>query len=332
MNNKLIGFRLEIFGDSPVLDDIDANARVIEEIAALCENHTSDPDAEYQIRILPSNLSISPMLNFEVADGDGKPNLLYIYDRLVNDWLANLPHDIPGRTRITKEKVIRRLAVDLILARINISHKPFYAGNDYTSDHSTRNIDDAESSNPESMVESHGTGTSRRPSLSASEKGGTPDPQSFKDNRPPVYSSLSTLTTFTAKSSRSRNTKAILSHWVPGMDPATYSWQRTVQNQEEDGRKRNSRSATPKRRSRTKTPQSVPMSSPAPTIVPEFGSQPTGPPPRRGVLPGVLLSSQVTGIEEDLPMTQIERGLFGGREANKKTALKSRKKKRAAGF
>lgn len=315
-----------------MLDDIDANARVIEEISSLCESHTSDPDAEYQIHVLPSNIGISPMLDFELADGDGKPNLLYIYDRLVNDWLANLPHNIPGRTRITKEKVIRRLAVDLILARINISHKPFSTGNDYISDHSTRNIDDAESSNPESTVESHGTGISRHPSLSASEKGGTPDPQTLKENRPPVYSSLSTLTTFTAKSTRSRNTKAILSHWAPGMDPATYSWQRTVQSQEDDGRKRNSRTSTPKRRTRTKTPQSIPMSSPAPTIAQEFGSQPTGAPSRRGVLPGVLPSSQVTGIEEDLPMTQVERGLFGGREANKKTALKTRKKKRAAGF
>lgn len=328
MNDQLTSLRLEIFGSSPVLDDIDANARIIEEICSLCEHHTSDPDAEYQIHVLPSNIAISPMLDFETTDSDGKPNLLYIYDRLVNDWLANLPHDIPGRTRITKEKVIRRLAVDIILARINISHKPFSTGSDYFSDQQTKHLDEAESSNPESTVESHGTGTSRRPSLSASEKGGTPDPQTLKENRTPVYSSLSTLTTFTTKSFKSRNTKAILSHWVPGIDPATYSWQRTVQSMEDDGRKRMSRSATPKRRSRTKTPQSIPMSSPAPTIAQEFGSQPAGAPSRRGT----LQSSQVTGVEEDLPMTQVERGLFGGREANKKNALKSRKKKRAAGF
>lgn len=340
VNARLTNLRLEILGSSPLLDDIDGNARAIGDITSLCEHHTADPENEYKLHTLPSNLAISPVIDFATAESDGKLKLVYIYDRLVNDWLSNLPLDIPGRTRITKEKVIRRIAADLILAQISISRKPD-TENDIYSNQRIEHQDNAESSNPETSVESHRAGTPRRPSFSASEQGrdGSTfrndfDFQPLKENKAPIYSSLSSLTTFKAQPSKSRNMDAMLSHWVPGMDPATYNWQRTVQSVEDDGYQRMSRSATPKHRSRKKTPQAVAMSSPAPPAISpappltqEFGSQPTGAPLRRGILP----SSQ-TAMEEDLPMTQVERGLFGGREANRKNAIKTRKKKRAAGF
>ena len=342
MNTRLTVLRLEIVGSSPILDDIDGNARAIEDITSLCELHASDPENAYQLHTLPSNLAISPMVDFATAEGGGKLSLVYIYDQLVNAWLSNLPVDIPGRTRITKEKVIRRLAADLLLAQINISHKPSDTKNEIYPNQQIQHQDDAESSNPEISVESYRARTPRRPSLSASEKGrdgstfrSDLDSRPAKDSGPPVYSSLSSLTTFKTQSSKSRNTEAILSHWVPGIDPATYNWQRTVQSVEDDGYQRMSRSATPKHRSRKKTPQAIAMSSPAPPAISpappltqETGSQPTGTPLRRGILP----SSQVTAMEEDLPMTQTERGLFGGRETNRKNAMRMRKKKRAAGF
>ena len=275
----------------------------------------------------------------------GKLNLIYTYDGLVSGWLSHLPHDIPGRTRITKEKVIRRLAADIALSRINISRK--LPDGETDPNELFRHHPDAESSNPETRFDFHKTETPRLSSLPASEIGGN-DTTSRSDlatgnsglsnsqplDRVPVYSSLSSLTTLRSQPSMSRSAEAVLSHWVPGTDPAAYDWQKTVHSVEGEESQGTSRATTPKRKSRKKTPQGIGMSSPAPPSTPAapaihgWGSQPTSGGPSRVT----LQSSQVTALDEDLPMTQLERGVFGGREANKRSATKTRKKKRAAGF
>lgn len=338
---KLTHFRLEVFGSSFLLDDIEKSAQAIEGVILLCKQRESNPQIEHRFSILP----ILPLMQLTVAnESEGKPNLVYIYDRLVSTWLSNLPHNIPGRTRITKERIIRKLAADLVLARINITRKPPDGKHDDYLD----NQDDAKLSNPETSFGSHGIVTPRRSSVPVSERdgggstsrsdlgatnNGVSDSQPTK--RVPVYSTLSSLTTFKNQPSMSWNVESMLSHWVPGMDPAAYDWQRTVFSVEEDESQRMSRSVTPKRKQRKKTPQRTTMTSPAPPpISPAIpgiygqSSQPTS----DGLYRGIPQSSQVTTVDEDLPMTQVERGLFGGREANKKSVMKTRKKKRAAGF
>lgn len=330
-----------------MLDDIDQNAQAIEDVIFFCERQALDPENEYQLSVLPSDLSFSPLMDFATTqDSYGKLSLIRIYDRLVNEWLSNLPPDIPGRTRITKEKVIRRLAADLILARINITRETLNVANETLVDEQLKNYDEAESSNPESTISSHRAATPRRSSLSASEKGrdgsiprsdfAAEHSQPFEDGRVPLYSSLLSLTTFKHQPSVSRNIEPVLSHWTPGMDPAVYDWQKTVQSITDDESQRtSSRATTPKHRVRKKTPQATsiisspapPPVSPAPPLGSERGSQPTGGDPRQ-----MLQSSQATAMEEDFPMTQVERGAFGGREAARRTAMKIRKKKRAAGF
>lgn len=338
---KLTRLRLEVLGGSPLLDDIEKSAQAIEDVVSLCEQQESDSQIEHRLCILPiSSLVQSPIAN----ESEGKPNLVYIYDRLVSIWLSNLPHNIPGRTRITKERIIRKLAADLVLARINITRKPPVSEHD----NHLENQDDAKLPNPETSFGSHGTVTPRNSSVPASERdvgGSTPRSDleatnsSISDPLPtirvPVYSTLSSLTTFGSQPSMSRNVESMLSHWVPDMDPATYDWQRTVISIEEDESQRMSRSVTPKRRLRKKTPQRTAMSSPAPPPVSPaipgiYGqsSQPTG----GGLHRRIPQSSQIAAEHEDFPMTQVERGVFGGREANKKSVMKTRKKKRAAGF
>ncbi|KAH8425687.1 uncharacterized protein LDX57_003436 [Aspergillus melleus] len=70
----------------------------------------------------------------------------------------------------------------------------------------------------------------------------------------------------------------------------------------------------------------IPSASSAVPVVREWGSQPENSEP-----PAIRLQSS-QHVEDDLPMTQVERGMFGGREASRKVATKTRKKKRAAGF
>lgn len=326
-----------------MLDDIDQNARAIEEVISFCERQALDPKNEYQLSVLPSDLSVSPLMDFATTqDSYGKPSLIRIYDRLVNDWLSNLPHDIPGRTRIMKEKVIGRLAADLILARINVTRETPNGPNETLANEQLKYYDDVESSNPESTISTHRVATPRRSSLPVSEKGrdgsiprsdfAAENSQSFEDGRVPLYSSLLSLTTFNHQPSVPRNIEPVLSHWTPGTDPAAYDWQKTVQSITDDETQRtSSRARTPKHRPRKKTPQATsimsspapPPVSPAPPLGSERGSQPTGGDPRH---------IQATTMEEDFPMTQVERGAFGGREAARRTAMKTRKKKRAAGF
>lgn len=323
------------------MDDIEKSAQAIEDVVLLCKQRELDPQIEYRLSILP----VSPLMQLPIAnESEEKSNLIYTYDHLVSIWLSNLPHNIPGRTRITKEKIVRKLAADLVLARINITRKlPVGKHDDYLD-----NQDDAELSNPETSFGSHGIVTPRlfsvpvsgidgggsisRSDLGAT-KNGVMDSQPTK--RVPVYSTLSSLTTFKSQPSMSRNVESMLSHWVPGMDPAAYNWQKTVFSVEEDESQRLSRSVTPKRRQRKKTPQRTTMSSPAPPPVSPAisGIYGQNSQPKSEVLyRRIPQSSQVTAVDEDLPMTQVERGLFGGREANKKSVMKTRKKKRAAGF
>lgn len=53
---------------------------------------------------------------------------------------------------------------------------------------------------------------------------------------------------------------------------------------------------------------------------------------RTSAVPQMMVQSSQLTEEGDVPMTQVERGLFGGRNAASKKAVKERKKKRAAGF
>jgi RNA polymerase I-specific transcription initiation factor RRN6 len=142
------------------------------------------------------------------------------------------------------------------------------------------------------------------------------------------------MTTFYTQRPPSEVVANLLSHWQVGSDPAAYSWQRMAQTLEEEDLQRVPKATTPKRRLQKKASQGTPLSSSQLPPVSsnalaarEWGSQPEVGEPSRMLR---LQSSQA--IEEDLPMTQVERGTFGGREASRKTSMKARKKKRAAGF
>jgi RNA polymerase I-specific transcription initiation factor RRN6 len=189
----------------------------------------------------------------------------------------------------------------------------------------------------ESAMEGHvplpsavpGNSTLEEPDSSAVPRNGLV--RTDESNAGTAYASLSSLTTFNSQRPVPRNVASMLSHWSPGVNPDDYDWQRMTQALENEEAQR-SNPTTPKRRLRKKpskgagldSPARLPDSSAVP-VVRQWGSQPDNEPPRLR-----LHSSQA--MEEDLPMTQVERGIFGGREAGKKPAVKARKKKRAAGF
>ncbi|THC98215.1 hypothetical protein EYZ11_002297 [Aspergillus tanneri] len=354
---------LETLGSSPLLDDIDQNAQDLGSfLSAIVDNVGNNSVRENQNRhifaLQPPDLFGLP--SFKPTDlarsSSSTGTLIDMYDRLVNDWLAVLPHDIPGRTRIMKEKAIRYIAADLALAQITtarrlpyeldelISNKQGRAEN-YALSFSSKAYDSVPSFFGQDKLPSsstvfydHGLET---PSSAAARSsltiGGEDGNYELKSGIGTIYATLSSFTTFNGTRSLSRNLSGVLHHWQPGTDPTTYDWQRTVQALENEESRRLINPATPKRKSRKKMSQrshsrsrhpstpTTPASSAVP-VIREWGSQP------ENSEPSAVRIQSSQPVEEDLPMTQIERGIFGGREASQNTAMRTRKKKRAAGF
>lgn len=324
---------LELLDRSPLLDDIDQNARDIEDLLSTLLNCHAFTHQRQKLIIQLPNLTMLPSTKPVESKTPSQSGLIEIYDQSVNYWLASLPHKIPGRTRIMKEKVIRSAAADFVLAQVVATRKTVWESEANTDKQSSNHKEDSSSYSP--SISSRPRSKSRSSLLShiprenghgswASEDDGRSAP-----NTRPFYSSLAAFTEFTDERQRSvsQNVTNMLHHWLPGTDPVAYDWQRTVQALGMEELQRDSKNATPKRRLRKKTvePSILPMTSTA-TAIRGWGSQPeiNEPPAIR------LQSSQV--MEDGLPMTQVERGAFGGREAGRKSILKARKKKRAAGF
>ncbi|KAI9928509.1 hypothetical protein MW887_001723 [Aspergillus wentii] len=334
---------LEFLGVSPLLEDIDQSARDFERFVSVLTGQNSASQEQLQFIILPRKISPGSTEHMGL-------DLVNIYDSLVNDWLSNLPHDIASRTRIMKEKVIRKVTADLILSRISII--PRVMGRAKESGKDPGHGNDAKSAMPAGNAS--GTITQRSLSLPlATESGpgsniissfshirtdsapggvGSSKSESSEDSPGIPYPSLSALAAFNYEQPMSRHVTNMLSHWPPGANPDAYNWQRTVHEFENEHTQRVANSTTPRRRLRKKASQSTVLDSSATVppvstvpVVRDWGSQPDNEPPRLR-----LQSSQAR--DEDLPMTQIERGIFGGREAGRKPAMKARKKKRAAGF
>ncbi|PYI04825.1 hypothetical protein BO78DRAFT_346920 [Aspergillus sclerotiicarbonarius CBS 121057] len=344
---------LEALGSSPLLDDIDQSSYSLQSF--LSKEHPALL-LEKQVGRQRSDL-FSPLFfpSTDFTEDISALNLLAIYDQLVNDWLAGLPYDIPGRTRIIKEKIIRGVAADLILAQIRLKVQPAYAVDELDTS-GRKSSGDAPSSLSTSMDDPFDALSSGN-AMHASQRSVLPGNGNLDDlssSVPPgstlargetevespsdiqsTYTSLSAFTTFSRERAMPRNVAIVLDHWQPGTDPAGYNWQRTVRIQETEESQPASKGATPKRRSRKKTPSSQgtslnasappPMSS-VPSDARRWGSQ-----PENSEAPVLRLPSS-QAVEEDVPMTQIERGTFGGREAGRKSVVKARKKKRAAGF
>lgn len=270
--------------------------------AIMPEDHDRDAQHRYILLSLPSYLSEYGMpLGLS---GEVDQEMFRFYDKMVDDWVSPLHPKISVVARLNKEKLIRKIAADLLLSRvIKITNSldsvilpspedPIKAENEQAlSQHRILPSSFFQSQTPASQF-----GSQRTPKLAPS-----------KYSTVPVLGGLSAFTTFKKQRKMPGNVSNLLSQWAVGSDPSAYSWQRI---EDEETRA----SQTPRRRKkRAKVDQTLPATPMVP-IVRTWGTQP---------LPQVNpASSQV------VPMTQFERGAFGTREKEKK----KKKKKRAAGF
>ncbi|PWY81774.1 hypothetical protein BO70DRAFT_315044 [Aspergillus heteromorphus CBS 117.55] len=345
---------LEILGSSPLLEDIDQNAREFQSLLSRILNDHSSILNETQLENRRYNHASTHLAEpTNSTEGFSKMDLIATYDRLVNDWLTTMPYDIPGRTRIMKEKVIRTVAGDLILAQVSIKVQQA---------HGLEKVGFGSRTSPEAVLSSLVTTANDPMGASDSDvarheslpvallsdsgidirtSGAIPrnavwhKQQGIHDqgDKKPSYASLSAFASFSNEWALPQNTESVLHHWHPGADPGGYNWQRTVQTQETEEPQPAPNVTPPRRRSLKKTPSSqgvsapLPMSSAASVMsdVRGWGSQPDNERP-------AIRSQTSQAVDEDVPMTQVERGIFGGREAVRKSVVKGRKKKRAAGF
>ena len=255
-------------------------------------------------------------------------DIVATYDHMLNDWLSKLPHSIPGRIRLLKERIIRAFAAELLLARVCVTSRI-----DDASDQHDTEVQHAAST---TAGDASPPGSLRRSAARASNSDIATGEAGISGSERPdegvvrAYDTLSTLTTVNSRKTLSQTASSMLSHWQLGMDPDSYDWQRSVQTWESD----TSRASTPRPRSRRKASytHSVGSLTPAPTSsaasaapVRETASQ-----PQNELVRTQLNSSQT--VEDPLPMSQVERGIFGGREAGRKGGERERKRRRAAGF
>lgn len=319
------------------MDDIDQNAhnlatfvtRFTSHYAALGDkNHLIlQPYDLHTLRLVPqNNISDSPKLD-----------LVAVYDQLVNHWLIDLPLDVPGRARITKERAIRFLVADIVLSQIIwVLHEPTISGADPDknapqSNHFTGGPLKTDGHCTPGTLASYADQRFQPEAPTVAAQSSSAIGGSFSESQAdkwPTYTALSSYTDFERAGSTSRDAERILDHWKPGTDPALYSLMPGESQIAAKGK-------ASRRKSRRNVSQSMknigfdssiplPATSPAP-VRGDWGSQPDN-------SQHPMMRLQSSQVVHDLPMTQVERGAFGGREASKSAGIKARKKKRAAGF
>ncbi|PQE30351.1 hypothetical protein CJF32_00008322 [Rutstroemia sp. NJR-2017a WRK4] len=298
----------------------------------------------------PLRLHLSKLLSgsdIEIFDEEALqtyPDLLKIYDQLIDIWVTNLPHKTPGTARLKKAKQIQSISMELCLSSLGISLRnetiepKALQHTEISLDHAPKDMDEISraSSPPFFSSQFHTQGTEelqfslptpeRTPSLYSHTSAATTDiggDPTLSRLRQYAVSIASETEVAPAKSS-------IITQWpsVPGTDPATYSWEEmqkaaaSAASGDEDYRSRRERS---RRRRRTEKFLNSERASEAPSssqpVSHPFGSQP------------VAQNTYSSQPFNEVPMTQPDRGAFGGRPTSAATPGKKKpKKRRAAGF
>lgn len=307
-------FRLDIIDNPPGLSDIDESSQELDWFRSRFA--PMEPSAETALCFLPLNvLSERSQGQVNVIRSFQPFGVLVLYEKLVRDWLSKLPRKLPSWIRISKEKLIRQMSIELSLA-------------------GTLQID---TSIPDSI-----SVVSSQPSLpgrssTVSQRDSVNVVDSSEENSMITHALLDLKTVSPPSMSHSLGgaTQDVLSLWNIGGDPDAFDLESALAAETADGdlssrsRSRSQQRTRSRSRANSVSARSI-RSSPIVPSIQFSGSQPQFDSARLPLRSSQFLpSSQVT---DSIPMTQVERGAFGSRQAGKKGNVKARKKKRAAGF
>jgi RNA polymerase I-specific transcription initiation factor RRN6 len=158
------------------------------------------------------------------------------YDAMILDWITPLHNKVPGRIRLAKEQLARRLAAELTLAshilRIEDIDEQPESQQDANPTMESQSWDlpmhlvSSQVQNPfASQLKSQSQSVLPTPSPT-----GTPSVTTASSRATTLFSAeisnLSRFTTFTktTPSALPRSLSKLLSHWTPGTDPEAYDW------------------------------------------------------------------------------------------------------------
>lgn len=94
-----------------LVDDIEATSELLYQLAFV----EADPAAEPFESAVPSQKTTRLALG-SVKSRVSNLSLLNIYNRIVEDWITPLSPSVPGKVRLTKEQLARRMAAEVALA------------------------------------------------------------------------------------------------------------------------------------------------------------------------------------------------------------------------
>jgi len=283
-------------------------------------------------------------------------SLSQIHDSLIRCWITPLASSIPGRVRVTIEKRLREIAVQIFLASYGIQSEPgpTQDENDPLTEQGLFTLPVRRKSSFSSLIkrgkEREAPSRSSLPQVSSqvSQDAGftqsnpqpppgtppIPDPtpslysnssaSSLPRSEDPASQRLRTLATLTPQTFLPRSMQNILSHWTVGTNPDAYSWEakqaapETESTETEAQTKKGRKLEKQLKRKRQNTMPSSSQSVPSP-------SSQLAPPIVSASQPQAARGTQAsTQFSEDVaPATQEERGAFDGRPRLKKMKMKT---------
>lgn len=299
----------------------------------------SDMDPEAHSELIVTDLTLGAGIGLPLNSIRTMPDMLKVFDQLVDYWMSSLPVDLPNIIRNAKFKAIRTLAIELCLSSFGLSLKdksrvdlPNIAMNDAGEALSTMEYELAPirdslpvpfSSQLAAIDEGPRSGLLTPTATPSLHSHATSFSEAGED------SAIARLRRYapTIKAKPEQNAKSntsILSHWPsePGADPSDYSYETAKKayaaaNLDGEGGRTNRKE---KARRRRRTEEFVKNAEPA-------VSRRTGLP--AGSQPEISFNAFSSQVEDDVPMTQPDRGTHGSRLPQKS---KKKTKKRTAGF
>ncbi|KAI5207511.1 hypothetical protein E4T39_01936 [Aureobasidium subglaciale] len=321
-----------------LVPDIDqANAEFKDMIAARTENRNIPEVSEIYLQL--ASIASKSALNLGVKTNI---NPTSVYDNIIACWLTPLSQTVPGRVRLVKEQLARRIAAEVCLASHVLRQPSVRPVEVSTQLRETQATDDLFSSQLRSMQSSLPT-----PSPTATPSMTTATSLSSHPSTlvSAEFARLQRYTSFVPEKSTPgplpKTLTNTLAHWSLGGDPDKYDWL-GMQREQERKAEEEDEDLTPKERARLKrraekllfkqrreaekasamtlansqVPGIVSASQPA-FVTPSRSEAPNDPQSARAASQGtqLLASSQA---QPNMFTSQVQPGRFGGKPAKKK--------------
>ncbi|KAG9851756.1 hypothetical protein KCU94_g7442, partial [Aureobasidium melanogenum] len=329
----------EICDDQTLIPDIDQAATEFNNMVSSGSQNDEDMqgvDQKLQLARISSNSALNLGLKSDM-------DLTAVYDTIIAHWLTPLSQTVPGRVRLVKEQLARRIAAEICLASHVLRQPPVGPSEEETTAETQATEDDFSSQTnfPQSSLPT--PSPTATPSLTTVTSLSS-HPSTLVSSE---FARLKRYTTFSSEKPTPaplpKGLTNTLAHWTLGANPDEYDWL-AVQREQEKKAEEEDEDLTPKERARLKRRAEKMLlkqrresqkasamdfaSSQVPGIV--SASQPAFATPSRSEAPNVRAASQGTQLlassqaPPNMFTSQVQPGRFGGG--------KPAKKKRKVGF